>query len=407
MTKYASGSHDLVGVIGFPVTATVDTNSTVVFNLVGVLDTFTISSASGSTVTINNTVNAASNLVLNTNGGVIEIGTLAGALGNVTATIEGGGALVIGGTDIGVLNNASLAFGPGGGDVVLGTAGTLLNISTATPIANFNSASDVIDDTSLHLAPGASYTISTVSGAVQSIDITSAGHSFSFETVGANLTDGTFSAFSGGPLQLSSDGNGGLDASICFLEGTHIATPTGERPVESLAIGDRVLTARGDVAPIKWMGWQTVCTAFADKLRTMPIRIRAGALGEGLPARDLLVSPQHAMFLDGVLVQAAALVNGTSVVRETQMPRIFHYYHVELADHALILAEGAATETFVDNVDRMAFDNWDEHQRLFGGEAEVAELDLPRAKSARQIPAALRARLDARAAALFPVALAA
>ena len=59
------------------------------------------------------------------------------------------------------------------------------------------------------------------------------------------------------------------------------------------------------------------------------------------------------------------MVNGTSIVRETQVVDAFEYFHVELDDHAMILADGATAETFIDNADRMAFDNWDEHERLY------------------------------------------
>jgi hypothetical protein len=188
---------------------------------------------------------------------------------------------------------------------------------------------------------------------------------------------------------------------VCFLAGTQIATPAGELPVESLAVGDLVLTADGRTAPVKWVGVQTVVTLFADPLRSFPIRITAGALGENLPVRDLLVSPDHAPFIDGVLVQAGALVNGTSIVRETAMPERFTYFHVELDDHALILAEGVPAETFVDNVTRRRFDNFAEYARLYGDTgATIAEIELPRIKSTRQLPRALRTRLDAQAAAL-------
>ncbi|MCB4771492.1 Hint domain-containing protein [Ancylobacter sp. Lp-2] len=179
----------------------------------------------------------------------------------------------------------------------------------------------------------------------------------------------------------------------CFLAGTLIATPAGEVAIETLRIGDAVLTSNGTARPVRWLARQTVSTLFADSMKVMPVRIEAGALGDSLPARDLFVSPDHALLVDGVLVQAGALVNGVSIVRHAEMPKSFTYYHVELADHSLILAEGVPAETFVDNVTRRRFDNWQE-----APEAPIAELDLPRVKSARQLPAALRARLAERLA---------
>jgi Hint domain len=190
---------------------------------------------------------------------------------------------------------------------------------------------------------------------------------------------------------------------VCFYPGTLVRTPTGEVAVETLRAGDPVRTADGRTAAVRWLGRQTVSTRFADPLRVLPVRVAAGALGEALPKRDLLLSPDHAILVDDVLVQAGALVNGTTIRREAAVPEVFTYWHVELADHALVLAEGVPAETFIDNVSRFAFDNWDEHEAA-GSEAPIAEMPLPRAKSHRQVPMATRRRLAARAAAAVPTA---
>src|SRR4028119_1687973 len=100
------------------------------------------------------------------------------------------------------------------------------------------------------------------------------------------------------------------------MHGTLVTTPEGEAPVGSLRRGDLVLTADGRAARIVWMGRRTVSRRFADPLRVLPIRIAAGALGDGLPRRDLLVSADHALFLDGFLIHAGALVNGSTIRRE-------------------------------------------------------------------------------------------
>ncbi|MBS7535060.1 Hint domain-containing protein [Ancylobacter sonchi] len=185
---------------------------------------------------------------------------------------------------------------------------------------------------------------------------------------------------------------------VCFLAGTRIAAPGGPRKIEDLALGDLVLTAAGETRPIRWIGRRTVVAAFADPLHAYPIRVGAGALGENLPADDLLLSPDHALLIDGALVHAAALVNGSSVARVARPAERFTYFHIELEDHALVLAEGVPAETFVDNVTRRRFDNHAEYAALFGEDrAAIVEMDLPRIKSARQLPAPIRERLAARA----------
>lgn len=99
-------------------------------------------------------------------------------------------------------------------------------------------------------------------------------------------------------------------------------------------------------------------------------------------------------------MQAGALVNGTSILREALVPELFTYWHIELGSHDLVLAEGAPAESFVDNVERDAFDNWAEYTALVGDAAPVPEMALPRAKSHRQVPQAIRAYLAERAASL-------
>lgn len=228
------------------------------------------------------------------------------------------------------------------------------------------------------------------------------------------IPDGTRLTLTFTPAEPGPGGGGLFDVAgnkaVCFCAGTLIATPDGLVAVETLRAGDLVLSAAdGTARPVRWIGRQAIATRFTDARSNLPIRILAGALAEGLPQRDLLVSPQHAIALDGLLVQAGALVNGATVRQEpaTALPARFTYFHIELADHALVLAEGVPAETFVDSVTRSRFDNHAEYLALQGdAPAATGEMDTPRVKSPRQLPPAIKARLDARALALRPAAAA-
>lgn len=150
-----------------------------------------------------------------------------------------------------------------------------------------------------------------------------------------------------------------VDVIPCFVAGTRIATARGEVEVEALRVGDLVVTqaAGAPLQPVVWMGHSHVDIArHRDPARVAPVRIAAGALAEGVPHRDLCVSPDHGIALDGHLVPAGLLVNGTTIVQELWRPEVT-YWHVELPSHALLLSEGAATESYLDNGNRRQFDN--------------------------------------------------
>ncbi len=182
---------------------------------------------------------------------------------------------------------------------------------------------------------------------------------------------------------------------MCFLPGTLIAIPGGERPVEDLEIGDLVLKSDGTEAAIKWIGEKLIFTRFGSAERLMPVRFAAGSLGNGLPHSDLTVTADHGMLVDGVICNAGALVNGSTITRvpSSEMGESYTVYHVETEAHEIILANGAAAETFIDNVSRTVFDNYAEFEALYGGVPEMEELPYPRANSARQVPVSIKKQL--------------
>ena len=223
--------------------------------------------------------------------------------------------------------------------------------------------------------------------------------------VGQNSINGNYYLFSNdAPIDLGTVTDIVVqDQLLCFLAGTMIGSPAGERAVETLTIGDQVLTADGRVVSVKWLGRQTVMAPFGMPEGRSPVVIAAGALGPNMPTRDLRVTSDHALLIDDVLVQAGALVNGSTIRRisNAELGGRFMVFHIETESHEVILAEGTPAETFVDNVSRRRYDNYSEYEALYGGENRmIEELPQPRAMSARQVPPSIRADIARRVEAL-------
>ncbi len=146
------------------------------------------------------------------------------------------------------------------------------------------------------------------------------------------------------------------DAVACFVAGTRIETTSGEALVESLRLGDLVVTEAGEALPVIWIGERRIdLRRHSAPAELRPVRIMAGAFGNAVPGRDLLLSPDHAVFADGVLIPVKYLINGLSIRQEAQDS--VHYFHVELDRHAVIRAEGLAVESYLETGQRSAFRN--------------------------------------------------
>lgn len=174
------------------------------------------------------------------------------------------------------------------------------------------------------------------SGSDQTVSFTVRG----FEADGRNETDTVF-----------------IDILLCVARGTLVETRTGPVPVEAITEGREVRVASGALRPVTWIGRRVVSAEeLARHPELCPIRLRPGALGPGIPKRDLVVSPQHKVLIRDaraeilfgsadVLVPAKALVDGVNVIRESP-PDGVEYFHLMLQRHDLLLTEGAATESF-------------------------------------------------------------
>ncbi len=259
---------------------------------------------------------------------------------------------VDGGNTIGATATSTLELAPG--------SGTLANIGVS--ISQFGA---------IAFEPGAAWLLSgTTYGLAGGETITGFAPGDTIELTG---TAETYAALGGGTLTLSggttldvplathvkvADSAGNTFITACFAEGTRIMTGRGAIAVEMLAEGECVLTASGRFAPVRWIGHRrTSLRRHPRPHDVMPVRVHAGAFGPNLPGRDLVLSPDHSVFVDGHLVPIRYLINGVSIVQESRAA--VTYWHVELDRHDIILAEGMPCESYLDTGNRDAFENAD------------------------------------------------
>ena len=152
----------------------------------------------------------------------------------------------------------------------------------------------------------------------------------------------TFTGSTDETFLFDTDGSGGTYVTIaCFRRGTRILTERGEVAIESLRIGDQVTTLPGAARPIRWIGRRSYSgdVVWGDRA-LLPILIRQGAIAKNVPTRDLWVSPEHAMYIDGILIPAALLVNGR-VDRAGGVGGGADLLPSGVREHEVIMAEGA------------------------------------------------------------------
>jgi hypothetical protein len=166
----------------------------------------------------------------------------------------------------------------------------------------------------------------------------------------------------------------------CFRRGTLIRTAHGEAPVEDLANNALVMTTNGAL-PIKWVGRKTIRRNASASWHpsVVPIRVSRLAIDDRTPQRDLYLSQEHSLLIDGVLIAAKYLVNGRSIAfdDDAEMSEAIEYFCVELDTHEVIFAEGTAAESFQYKGGQIAWDNLGDYQELYGGEHKVMSAFAP------------------------------
>lgn len=298
------------------------------------------------------------------NGGTLDFSAGIGATTGLNYEISNASSSVLQ-IDSTVGNNNTFSFA-GAAGVLDFTASTNLNQTVSglnvgasdTAPTNFIQVAGIVtvsDATNLYSYSGAPVTVDFGSaGSLTLTNVSGSSGSFYVDTV---VTGGNTDIF--------------LASTVCFAAGTRILTASGEQAVETLRPGDIVLTLTGDTLtpePVKWIGYRRIdLTAHPRPEMAAPIRIQRHAFADNRPHTDLVVSPDHALFVDGKLIAARQLVNGSTIRRETACKSV-EYFHVELDHHAILLSEGLPTESYLDTGNRGFFAN--------GGDPLVLHPDL-------------------------------
>jgi Hint domain len=260
----------------------------------------------------------------------MNVGTIAG---NGTLAIGDTGDLILNATT--VLDTQAVAFENSGTPGIL-TIGTVAGFDAVTD--NFNSDAQIVVETTGNA-------LFSQSGSVVSVIVNGV-------TLGALRFDSVADA----TLAKTTPGALSSEQPVCFLKGTQIATPSGDVPVEQMAIGDLVRTHGGDARPIVWIGTGRVLATRGRRTAATPVIVRRGALGPNLPHRDLRVTKAHSLYLDDVLIPVEFLVNHRSIVWDDQAQEV-SIYHIELETHDVLVANGAPAESYRDDGNRWLFQN--------------------------------------------------
>lgn len=288
---------------------------------------------------------------------IVNDGTIEALNAGVSGTLSlggsyrgSGGFLIQGGFDNSSLTILDLAAGVSGKVAFDANFGELLLESPAS----FNGTVSGFGNNDSILLSGVSADQASLSGNV--LTLTNNGvtvQTMTLDTGALDYSGATFAVAASGASDTSLTVSGTV---ACYREGTRIATPRGEVRVEDLAPGDIVLAHFAERAAVVWVGHRRVdCRRHPTPEQVWPVRVAAGAFGPGTPSRDLFLSPDHAVFVEGALIPIRHLINGATIAQVPMDEVIYH--HVELEAHDILLAEGLPAESWLENGDRNSFDN--------------------------------------------------
>ena len=333
---------------GAVVSATTVSGGNVLLNAAAVLRGAVV--AAGGKLTVSSGA-AASNVTVSSGGteSVLSGGTVSGG-----TVLQGGNEIVASGaTSLNVTVSSGGSLTVAAGAVLSGTQvvqGAVIDVDTLSYVSG---GTVKLDGNTLTISEGGSTWQTTFGGAFKSTD---------YFVLGRDPVDGsTIATF------------------VCFCAGTLIRTESGEKVVEELKIGDRVLTyvaGREVVQPVTWVGHRTaqVRADLPVDQAGYPVRILKDAISPGVPHQDLVVTPEHCLYFEGRFVPARMLVNGRSVFYDLTMTN-YEYFHVETESHSILWSNGALSESYLDTGNRREFGQQGGIVRLVSGPTREWSVD--------------------------------
>ncbi|MDT3375923.1 Hint domain-containing protein [Labrys neptuniae] len=350
----------LLGTSNYAVAPGVTANVVLVANALGTSNVYI-----GGTATLSTAVSLLSNTNINVTGGSATLanGLNVSALNGTNVTLTDGGSFTNGNNLSSILDGMTINYGPGGGTFTVNGGNTLIDLSSTT-INGFatNNGLNHLEFTNTS-GTAATYTV-TNSGGNQVITVldSSNGTIATVTIAGQTLNAGTYTVGQNGPLTVGSSGTTLTitdQAIVCFLAGSLIRTAVGEVAIENIQVGDEVFVSidgKDELRPVTWIGSGHVLSnpVYPMDMGGYPVRILKDAIAEGVPYQDLLVTAEHSFFFEGKLVPIRMLVNGRSIFYDRSF-QTYTYYHVELAQHGIIHANGMLSESYLDTGNRKNF----------------------------------------------------